>query len=104
MFNTDLSGVRLTTGQAIRAKALRSSRAWPDLFIPEPRKGHYGLFIELKREGERLYTKDGRPASDHIKAQDGMIQELRSRGYMAVFACGFDQARGIIDNYFKATE
>ena len=50
LFNSDMSGVKLTMGQAIKAKRLRSCKGFPDLVIYEPRGEHKGLFIELKRE------------------------------------------------------
>jgi hypothetical protein len=30
LFNTDLSGIKLTIGQAHKVKSIRSGRAWPD--------------------------------------------------------------------------
>ena len=49
IFNTDLSGAtKLTIGQAVFMKNLRSRRGFPDIVVYEPR-GDYGLFIELKR-------------------------------------------------------
>ena len=59
-----------------------------------------GLFIELKRDGERIRKKkDLTYASEHIKEQAEMLNELRERGYAAFFAVGFDQAKQIIDEY-----
>jgi len=102
IFNTDLSGsMRLTMGQAVAIKALRSNRGFPDLVIYEPRYKYHGLFIELKKEGERLYTKNGRPTSPHIAEQIQCLERLRSRGYKAEFAVGFDQAKELIDNYLN---
>ena len=59
LFNSGMSGVKLTMGQAIKAKRLRSCKGFPDLVIYEPRGEHKGLFIELKREGENILKKDG---------------------------------------------
>lgn len=58
-----------------------------------------GLMIELKREGTRLVKKNGDPASDHIREQGEVIEQLRERGYAAGFAVGFDEAKNIIDEY-----
>lgn len=108
MFNSDMSGVKLTKGQAIRASKLRSSRGFPDLVIYEPK--YQGvqisfsgcLFIELKREGVKITKKDGTLVADtHIREQAAVIQELRERGYVAEFACGFDEAKQIIDKYLS---
>ena len=105
LFHSDFgSGVKLTMGQAIRQKRQNGGRrAWPDLFIarPMPDKGYYGLMIELKREGARLRKKNGDYASDHIKEQSELLEELDGLGYMAVFAVGFDEAKKIIDEYLQ---
>lgn len=109
IFHSDLaSGMKLTVGQAVRAKRLNSSRAYPDLFIAEQRyvkqdKEMYGgLFLELKRPGTKLYKKGGSLVSDvHIREQAAMLARLRERGYRAEFAVGFDQARLIIDEYLE---
>ena len=108
MFHSDFgSGIKLTQGQAIKQKRQNGGRrAWPDMFIAEPElldngEGSYGLFIELKKEGTRLKKKDGSWASDHIAEQAEMLERLEFRGYRAVFAVGFDEAKQIIDNYFR---
>ena len=101
LFNSDLSGIKLTMGQAVKAKKLRSSKGFPDLVIYEPRGRYCGLFIELKREGERITNKKGELISDHLKEQDEIIQKLNLKGYLACFAIGFDEAKKIIDLYLK---
>jgi hypothetical protein len=100
LFNCDLSGIKLTIGQAKKVKKLRSSRAWPDMFFPKGMNGYGGLFIELKTADKRL--KNGKVAtSEHVKEQELMLEELRAEGYYAVFACGFDEAKKVIDYYFN---
>jgi hypothetical protein len=63
---------------------------------------HFGLFIELKKEGTRLKKKDGTWATEHIAEQAAVLEELRKRGYAAEFAVGFEHAKGIIDTYLGA--
>ena len=106
LFHSDFgSGIKLTPGQAMRQKRLQGGRrSWPDMFIAEVRslgdKYYHGLFIELKKAGTRIYRKDGRLVSDaHIREQYDMLEQLRQRGYKAEFACGFDEAKKIIDEY-----
>lgn len=102
LFNSDAAGVRLTLGQAIQMKKLRSGNGFPDLMIFEPRGDFFGLFIELKREGERVWLKDNSLSTDeHIREQHGMLKDLNERGYFATFACGFEEAKEIIDSYLK---
>lgn len=87
-------------GQAVRHKRLQYSRAFPDLFIAQPRNGKAGLFLELK--ARNIYKKDGTLlANPHVAEQAEMLAELRIRGYEAQFAVGFDKAREIIDRYLQ---
>ena len=103
MFNSDMSGAtKLTIGQAVAMKNLRSNRGFPDLVIYEPRHGMNGLFIELKKEEEKLYKKDGTtPITDHVAEQMDCIIRLTRRNYYARICVGFDQAKFIIDEYLK---
>ena len=101
LFNSDLSGIKLTMGQAVKAKKLRSSKGFPDLVIYEPRGNYHALFLELKREGEKILNKKGDLKTDHLKEQEEVIQKLCVKGYLACFAVGFDEAKKIIDLYLK---
>lgn len=108
LFHSDFgSGIKLTMGQAIKQKRQNGGRrAWPDMFVAEPRAKIrnpvcHGLFIEIKKDGTRLYKKDGSFASEHIEEQAKMLARLRAKGYQAVFAVGFEQAKEIIDEYMK---
>jgi hypothetical protein len=103
IFHSDFgSGIKLTMGQAAKQKRLQSGRSWPDLQIVEPRHGAHGMFVELKREGTRIYLKNGNVTADkHIQEQLGLLAELRFRGYHAVMCSGFDEARVAIDRYLN---
>jgi hypothetical protein len=113
LFHSDFgSGTKLTVGQAVRQKQLNGGiRGWPDLFIAEPKISKtadgmpfvwHGLFIELKREGTRIFKKDGALVADeHIREQFDMLHDLRRKGYAAEFACGFDETKKLIDDYMK---
>ena len=110
LFHSDFgSGIKLSMGQAIRQKRLNGGRrSWPDLMIAEPRtieingdKYHMaGLFLELKKDGVRIFKKDGKLVSNaHIREQFDMLEELRVRGYMAEFACGLAEATRLVQLY-----
>lgn len=102
MFHSDYgSGIKLTMGQAIKQKRQNGGRrAWPDMALAEPRGEYHGAYIELKKAGTRVYKKDGTLVADeHIREQFDVLEQLRKRGYMAEFACGFDEAKKIIDEY-----
>lgn len=92
--------LKLTIGQARKHKRLQQHRGYPDLFIAEPRGKYHGAYIELKKAGTRIFKKDGTlVANEHIREQFDVLERLRKRGYMAEFACGFDEAKRIIDEY-----
>ena len=101
IFHSDFgSGVKLTPWQAKMQKMQNGGkRAWPDMFIAEPKGKWHGLFIELKKEGTRLLKRDGDFASEHIAEQDAVLRELNEKGYKAEFAIGFEQALNLIDDY-----
>ena len=105
IYRFDLAAdMKLTAGQASRHKTLHPHRGYPDLFIASARtigdRYYHGLFLELKREGTRIYKKDGTLVADqHIREQHALLVELEKRGYAARFAVGFDQAKQIIDEY-----
>jgi hypothetical protein len=103
IFNSDLSGsTKLTTGQAVALKKLRSGRGFPDLQIMEPRNGYHGLFIELKASDVKMKkVKSDEWLTPHIPEQAEMLEKLRQRGYCAEFAIGWDEAKKLIDNYLK---
>ena len=115
LFHSDFgSGIKLTMGQAAKQKRQNGGRrAWPDMFIAEVRVSQEavenwdvksfqaGLFLELKKEGTRLKKKNGEWASEHIAEQADLLDRLEFRGYKAVFAVGFDEAKKIIDDYLK---
>ena len=96
------AGIKMTDGMARRQVAQKSNHSFPDLMIFEPRNGFHGLFIELKRDIDSLYNKNGLfKKSEHIENQINCLMELCELNYYAVFACGFDEAKKIIDNYLK---
>ena len=101
IYRFDLAAdLKLSIGQAKKHKRLQGRRGYPDLFIAEPRGKYHGLFLEVKRPGVKLYKKNGElVANAHIREQFDMLEQLRQRGYVAEFACGFDEAKKIIDEY-----
>jgi hypothetical protein len=99
IFTSESSGIRLTIGQAIKAKKQRSNCKLPDMIILEPKGDFKGLCLELKKEGEKVFQKNGEPYSGHIKEQYETLKRLSDKGYFAGFVCGFDHAKKIIDTY-----
>lgn len=101
VFLSDASGIKMTMGQAIKWKSMRSSNGIPDLIILHPNSIYFGLMIELKKTGEKIVKKDGTYKSDHLKEQAEVLSKLQAQGYYAVFALGFENAKNIIIEYMK---
>lgn len=94
--------LKLTMGQAAKHKRLHPQRGYPDLFIAQPVGKSSGLYLEIKRDGQSPLKKDGAlKAGEHIKEQHDMLVRLEQKGYKAMFAVGFDQAKQIIDDYLS---
>lgn len=103
IYRYDLAAdLKLSIGQAKKHKALQHYRGYPDLFIAEPRGKYHGLFIEIKKDGTRIFTKKGLLVADeHIREQFDMLSDLRQRGYQAQFAIGLDNVKQLIDEYLN---
>lgn len=103
IFRTDFSaGIKLSIGQAVAHKALQSCKKFPDITIYHGNNKYHGLLIELKKTGEKLFKKDGVTfKTEHLEQQNNVHKELLKSNYYATFAIGFDEAKNIIDNYFK---
>lgn len=100
-YNDWSAGAFLTHGQNVARAAVASKNGWVDIFIAEPRGGYHGLFIELKKEGERVYLKDGKTLSSHsqIQKEGKFLERMRAKGYKAEFGIGYHSTMRIIDNY-----
>lgn len=100
IFTSDSSGLRLPMGLAIKAKKMRSCSGIPDMIILKPSNGYNGLCLELKAESP--YKKNGELfKNDHLKEQNEVLRQLRKEGYYADFVTGIDEAKRVIDIYFK---
>jgi|JI10StandDraft_1071094.scaffolds.fasta_scaffold335963_2 hypothetical protein len=101
IFRTDYSaGLKLTIGQAKTHYALQSGRAYPDLWIAQPVGVYHGLYLELKKDGEKIILNDGTLTKDkHIREQAKVLEDLARLGYAAAFAVGHTQAKQIIKDY-----
>ncbi len=70
LLNGSLNGVRLTIGQATKAKKAGMKRGYPDIFLPVQRKGYAGLYIEMKVKGGYLRSE-----------QKAWLKRLKDEGY-----------------------
>lgn len=103
IFLSDGSGLKLPKGLAVKYSKMKSSRGIPDLIILEPVDRYAGLILELKKEGTRVYLKDGYVSNNkHIQEQEDVLNRLRAKGYCALFAIGYDECVKIIDMYLSS--
>ena len=122
--------LKLTPGQAAKHKRLHPTRGYPDLSISEPKivkpqcraltdgerrklekgmefisvkilQNYHGLYLEIKKDGEKLTKKDGSWRTPHIAEQAEMLEKLRQAGYKAEFGVGFSECKQIIDDYLR---
>jgi hypothetical protein len=100
-YNDWSAGAFLTHGQNAARLAMTSNNGWVDTFIAEPSNGHHGLFLELKKEGTKIYLKDGKTlvADSQIRKEAAFLARQQKKGYCAVFACGEEDAKNKICKY-----
>jgi len=64
-----------------------------DLFLAAPNHKYHGLFIEMKDKGKTWcsVTTD----------QRAFLSDMSDKGYLAVWAAGYDDAKAIIESYLE---
>jgi hypothetical protein len=96
------AGMKMSIGQAMKMKRLQCTRAYPDIFIAEPKGQYAGLFIELKKDLRCVEKKDGSVKNDkHILEQMEMLKKLNEKGYKAIFTFGYTNTIARINQYLK---
>jgi hypothetical protein len=94
LWSASAGGMRTSIGTATKMKRMGYKRGIPDIQIFEPVGEKKGLFIELKR------TQGGTVSSE----QKVWLEKLNKRGYVAVVAKGFEQAKEVVKLYFLETQ
>lgn len=89
--NANANGAKRTVVTGMLLKRMGMSAGFPDIEIPLPCGGYHGLYIELKPEKGGSLTD----------AQIGWLAYLREKGYYAVMAHGFLEAKEIVNNYLS---
>lgn len=82
---------RIVSGK--RAKEEGRKAGVPDVFLPVPRGGFHGLFLEMKRADGSI--------SDCTPEQDLWADALDGRGYRVIVTLGFEHARDEILEYLN---
>ena len=83
-----MNGVRLTIGQAVKAKRAGMKKGYPDLSLDVARGDYHGLRIELKKTRGKLSPK-----------QNEWRNWLLDRGYLSVVCWGEDEAKQALKFY-----
>lgn len=101
IFTSEASGLKLTIGQAVKAKKMRSSSGLPDMIILEPNRFWGGLCLELKSKSP--FKKNGQLKADkHLEEQEQLLRKLNiEKNFAACFVHGLDHAKKVIDGYMN---
>lgn len=85
------NGVRVGWKSAKKLKAMGLKSGVSDVFLPAPRAGYHGFYIEMKRR-----------AGSHISTEQRAFAEAMARqGYLVKFCKGWEQARIEIELYLN---
>lgn len=102
VFTSESSGIRVPMHLAVMIKKQRSTHKQPDMMILEPKGIYHGLILEIKKDHGEVYLKNGSISkSKHIQEQLQTLCLLTEKGYCAHFACGFDEAKHLVDWYMN---
>lgn len=85
------NGGKRSKSEAARFKAEGVKSGVPDIFLPVPRGGYHGLWIELKR-------REGGTVS---REQKEWIARLTEQGYRAAVCRGWEEASEEIKRYME---
>jgi hypothetical protein len=91
LLNSSLNGVRLSIGQATKAKRAGMKKGYPDIFLPVPKGIFHGLFIELKKKGGPKPTKE----------QFEWLNVLAEQGFDSYVCRGSQAAISTIESYLN---
>ena len=90
MLHSSLNGVKMTKAQAGRAIAQGMLSGVPDLFLPVPKNGYHGLFIEMKY-GSNKVTEN----------QEKFLQNAANVGFAVSVCYSAQEAIKRIEDYYK---
>ena len=82
---------RTSAKEGSKYKKMGARAGVPDVFLATPAGVYHGLFIEFKR-------KDG--GGGLSPAQKVWFQRLRDAGYACVLACGWEEGKRAVEQYY----
>lgn len=85
------NGGKRSKREAARFKAAGVKSGVPDIFLPVPRGGYHGLYIELKRLRGGTVSREQKEWHEALKAQ----------GYAVQVCKGWIEAAYVLDDYLK---
>ena len=101
-FKFDLADINLTIGEAVKLKQIIVARGWPDFFLPLRTERYNGLFIEIKKSFNEVYTQKGvLRNNEHLREQLQCLEYLQGQGFKTKFGYGLDDCILTIDEYMK---
>ncbi len=101
-FRCDLGGLRIPIGQAVKVKKCSFGRGFPDFFLPLRTERYNGLFIEIKKSFNEVYTQKGvLRNNEHLREQLQCLEYLQGQGFKTKFGYGLDDCILTIDEYMK---
>lgn len=86
-------------GAGIINKRMNPINGFSDLVIFEPRGNLHGLFLEIKKDGEKLFKINGEYKTPHLKEQADFLEKMNQKGYYAKFGIGWEECIDIIKKY-----
>lgn len=89
LLHSSLNGVKLSKNQAGRAKTQGMLSGVPDLFLPVPKNGFHGLYIEMKSEKGRV-----------TENQHWFLTNAESLGYKIAVCYSAKEAISAIQAYY----
>lgn len=99
-YRTDKDGQYAKGGALWDKKRQSGKKGFPDVIIAKPNAKYGGLVIELKKEGIKVFKRDGTLRTDeHLSDQAWWLEWFKSLGCYSTFAVGFNEAKQIIDDY-----
>ena len=90
LLHSSLNGVKLSKNQAGRAKTQGMLSGVPDLFLPVPKNGFHGLYIEMKSEKGRVSV-----------SQNRFLSVTNELGYQSIVCYSSEDAIQKIQEYLK---
>lgn len=100
------SAKRRSYAEQAMMKRQQYKAGYPDFQILKPVGNWHGLLMELKKDYQTLFYKNGtlKPGSDdHFYIQQDFMTELVNAGYCAQFVWSFDVAKALIDQYLSGS-